>query len=136
MLATATMSAVALVATAGQMTAPSPQDDTASPAMASAAPLKYKAADNETAKPASSAIAPASVPAPTSGTDDASAPPEIVVQGKHLRGSVTGDVQPERILKPADVLAYGADTVDDLLKDLGRRLPVRASATTMAPSYC
>jgi hypothetical protein len=35
---------------------------------------------------------------------------------------VVGDIPPERSLKPADILAYGANTVDDLVKALGAQV--------------
>lgn len=46
---------------------------------------------------------------------------EIVVNGV-LRGAVPGDVKPELQLSPADIRAYGASSVSDLLNALGPQL--------------
>jgi len=72
--------------------------DAQTPAPASA-PAKHKA------KPA---------PAPVDdGADD-----EIVVNGQKPPGSVVGDIPPEQTLSPADVRAYGVNSISDLLDQL------------------
>lgn len=43
---------------------------------------------------------------------------EIVVTGGPERGSVPGDIPPERVLRPADIRAYGAASVGELLAQL------------------
>jgi hypothetical protein len=62
--------------------------------------------------------APAKKP-PLRGTaaDDA-ADDEIVVTGQKPPGSVVGDIPPEQTLSPADVRAYGVDSISDLLDQL------------------
>lgn len=49
--------------------------------------------------------------------DDA-ADDEIVVTGQKPPGSVVGDIPPEQSLSPADVRAYGVDSISDLLDQL------------------
>lgn len=56
--------------------------------------------------------------APAGGMDDAE---EVVVTGQ-LRGAVPGDVKPEVILNPADIRAYGASNVGELIEQLAPQL--------------
>jgi hypothetical protein len=44
---------------------------------------------------------------------------EIVVTGHRPRGSVIGDIPPERSFNPIDIRAYGADDIGGLLEALG-----------------
>ena len=53
---------------------------------------------------------------------DADAGEDIVVVGQRERGSVPGDIQPEQVLRPADIRGYGAGSLTDLLADLGPQL--------------
>ena len=43
---------------------------------------------------------------------------EIVVTGSRPPGSVDGDIQPELVLNPADIRAYGVSSIADLLVEL------------------
>ncbi|GAA0726020.1 hypothetical protein GCM10009106_00550 [Sphingomonas japonica] len=47
---------------------------------------------------------------------------EIVVTGSRPRGSVVGDIPPEQTLNPADIRAYGVNSIDELLTELGPQL--------------
>lgn len=51
----------------------------------------------------------------------ATSAPEIVVTGEQ-RGSVLGDIQPEQVLSPADVRAYGVSSIQELLTELGQQV--------------
>ncbi|MGN6277566.1 MAG: TonB-dependent receptor [Sphingomonas sp.] len=51
-------------------------------------------------------------------TDTYADPADIVVTGRKPPGQVVGDVQPELQLGPADVRAYGVDSVADLIDEL------------------
>jgi hypothetical protein len=44
--------------------------------------------------------------------------PHILVVGQRQRGAVIGDIKPEEQLGPADIRAYGASSVSELLDDL------------------
>lgn len=44
---------------------------------------------------------------------------EIVVTGQRPRGSVIGDVPPERTFSPLDIRAYGASNLEELLQAVG-----------------
>ena len=44
---------------------------------------------------------------------------EITVTGRRPRGSVSGDIPPERILSPLDINAYGASNIGELIQALG-----------------
>ncbi|NIJ06775.1 hypothetical protein FHS31_000357 [Sphingomonas vulcanisoli] len=48
----------------------------------------------------------------------ADADDEIVVRGQKPPGSVIGDIPPEQTLNPADIRAYGVNSVSDLLDEL------------------
>ncbi|HEU4959131.1 MAG TPA: TonB-dependent receptor [Sphingomonas sp.] len=50
--------------------------------------------------------------------DDYADPGDIVVTGRVPPGQVVGDVQPELQLGPADVRAYGVDSISDLIDEL------------------
>lgn len=43
----------------------------------------------------------------------------IVVMGGRARGSVVGDIPPDRVFRPADIRAFGADDVEALLEAIG-----------------
>ncbi|MFT3976377.1 MAG: TonB-dependent receptor, partial [Sphingomonas bacterium] len=49
---------------------------------------------------------------------DASPQDDIVVTGQALPGAVIGDIPPENRLSPADIAAYGVDSVSDLLSQI------------------
>jgi hypothetical protein len=59
--------------------------------------------------------APAPQPQAEHAADDEG---EIVVTGAPPRGSVVGDIPPEKVLTPADIRAYGVSTVAELLTEL------------------
>jgi hypothetical protein len=44
---------------------------------------------------------------------------EIVVTGQRPRGSVIGDIPPERTFNPLDIRAYGASSIEELIQALG-----------------
>lgn len=44
---------------------------------------------------------------------------DIVVAGRRPRGSVVGDIRPERTFSPNDIRAFGADNIEDLLGAVG-----------------
>ena len=44
---------------------------------------------------------------------------DIVVTGQRPRGSVIGDIPPERTFNPLDIRAYGANDIEELLQFLG-----------------
>lgn len=50
--------------------------------------------------------------------DPGAAPEEIVVQGRTPPGQVKSDVKPEIVLNPADIRAYGVNSVSELLTEL------------------
>lgn len=60
---------------------------------------------------------PAAVDVATTGVDG-----EVLVQGKRPRGSVIGDVVPERTFSPLDIDAYGASNIKELLQALGSQI--------------
>ena len=47
---------------------------------------------------------------------------EIVVTGQRPRGSVIGDIPPERTFSPLDIRAFGASNVEDLIQALGSQV--------------
>ena len=53
--------------------------------------------------------------APAAGGDGK----DIVVTGQRPHGSVIGDIQPERVLNPLDIRAYGASNIGELIEALG-----------------
>ncbi|WP_174273808.1 TonB-dependent receptor, partial [Sphingomonas bacterium] len=67
-------------------------------------------------------------PAPVTGTGaapkqaatatDDGGDEEIVVRGQKPPGSVVGDIPPEQTLTPADIRAYGVNSISDLLSEL------------------
>jgi iron complex outermembrane recepter protein len=75
------------------------------------------AAASEALPPATGAEAPVSVaqpgPVPETGSAD-----EIVVTAGRPRGSVVSDIQADVTLSPADIRAYGASSLADLLQQL------------------
>jgi len=75
---------------------------------------------------AAQSAAPATPPAANQddGSDGSSSiedAEEVVVTGQ-LRGAVPGDVKPELILNPADIRAYGASNVGELIEQLAPQL--------------
>lgn len=87
--------------------------------MATAAPTAMAAAqDAPAAAPQEDAPAP-----PDAGSDMAEEfeGEEVVVTGQ-LRGAVPGDVKPELMLDPADIRAYGASNVGELIEQLAPQL--------------
>ena len=54
--------------------------------------------------------------------DDGEVGAEITVTGQRERGSVPGDIQAEQVLRPADIRAYGAGSLTDLLTELAPQL--------------
>ncbi|KAB7645639.1 TonB-dependent receptor [Polymorphobacter fuscus] len=68
---------------------------------------------------------PASVPvaaAPPVPTPDPGEDEEIVVTGTRERGAVVGDIPPEIQLRPADIRAFGASSIADLVAELAPQL--------------
>ncbi|HEX8300332.1 TonB-dependent receptor [Sphingomonas sp.] len=59
--------------------------------------------------------------APQTPPDEEEEEAEIVVSGQ-LRGAVPGDIKPEAQLNPADIRAYGASNVSELLNALSAQL--------------
>ena len=62
-------------------------------------------------------------PSPAAGADSSQAddyadPGDIVVTGRKPPGQVVGNIQPELQLGPADIRAYGVDSINDLLTEL------------------
>jgi len=79
--------------------------------------------DDAGAQVATATEAPPRVPVTTSGTatqpaDDSGDEEEIVVTGQRARGSVVGDIPPEKTLDPGDVRATGATNITELLAAL------------------
>ncbi|MBN2971074.1 hypothetical protein JW805_03470 [Roseomonas aeriglobus] len=60
--------------------------------------------------------------APVEPEDEADIATEVTVVGQRERGSVPGDIQPEQVLRPADVRAYGVNSLSDLLNELAPQL--------------
>lgn len=60
-------------------------------------------------------------PPPAAGPDLPTGPGgrEVVVTGQRPRGSVIGDIPPERTLNPLDIRAYGANDIGELIQTLG-----------------
>lgn len=58
---------------------------------------------------------PGARPATTAGGD-------VVVTGRRPRGSVIGDIPPERTLSALDIRSYGAATVSELIQSLGAQV--------------
>lgn len=52
----------------------------------------------------------------------ATASGDIVVNGRPARGSVIGDIKPERTLSAIDIRSYGAATVSELIEALGAQV--------------
>lgn len=80
--------------------------------MATAAPVAMASGQNAPQPPAEPAAQEAGGDAPA-GEE----PEEVVVTGQ-LRGAVQGDVKPELVLNPADIRAYGASSLAELLTEL------------------
>lgn len=78
--------------------------------MATAAPVAMAAGQD---------VPPPAEPAPqdNGGAPAGDEPEEVVVTGQ-LRGAVQGDVKPELVLNPADIRAYGASSLAELLTEL------------------
>ncbi|MBX3595327.1 MAG: TonB-dependent receptor [Sphingomonas sp.] len=80
--------------------------------MATSAQTAMAAAQDAPAPPAPATPPSQEQPAPTDDYGD-----DIVVTGE-LRGAVQGDVKPEKVLNPADIRAYGAGSIAELLTEL------------------
>ena len=65
-------------------------------------------------QPATTAAPESTAPAAADEGDEE----EIVITGQRARGSVLGDIPPEKVLSPADVRATGATSITDLLDAL------------------
>lgn len=63
-------------------------------------------------------------PPPGFGKAPTHAPDDIVVAAQKPRGSVVGNLSPERVFSPVDLRAYGADSIGALLEALGDRKSV------------
>ncbi|MGR6329143.1 TonB-dependent receptor [Sphingomonas sp. XXL09] len=82
------------------------------PAMAAAQQAKASGQAAAQATPAPAATKPAT-------QEEVSDEPDIIVRGtRNLPGSVVGDIPPEQQLGPADIRAYGVNSVSDLLTEL------------------
>lgn len=57
----------------------------------------------------------------------------ILVSGQRPRGSVTGDLPPERTLSPLEIGAYGASNVEQLISALGPQLNSNAGRGDRGP---
>lgn len=80
--------------------------------MATSAPAAMAAAQDATASQDE-----VGAPASSDSAEDELEGEEIVVSGQ-LRGAVPGDVEPEIILNPADIRAYGVGSLAELLTEL------------------
>lgn len=80
--------------------------------LSATAPASLAAQDIEPA----GEIAPAPVPQDAQAEGEVD---EIVVTGQRERGAVLGDIPPEIQLHPADIRAYGAGSLEELLEALG-----------------
>lgn len=88
-------------------------------------PMEFRGADGQPLPPdvqrqlrehfRNNPLPPASRPAPSSTGDDG----EIFVTGQRPRGSVIGDMPPERTFDPRDIRAFGAATIGELIDALG-----------------
>jgi len=58
---------------------------------------------------------------------------EIVVNGQLPRGSVIGDIPPERTFNPLDIRAYGANDIDELLQILTPQLSSNRGRENSSP---
>lgn len=59
---------------------------------------------------------------PPARAASATAPGDVVVTGRRPRGSVIGDIPPERTLSAIDIRSYGAATVSELIQSLGAQV--------------
>eukprot|EP01136_Pigoraptor_vietnamica_P018361 Opistho-1_new@400 len=82
--------------------------------MATAAPVAMASGQNAPQPPAEPAPQENGGDVPAAGMEE---PEEVVVTGQ-LRGAVQGDVKPELVLNPADIRAYGAGSLAELLTEL------------------
>ena len=85
-------------------------------------PISASAAAQDTATPTSP---PANQPTTTAAANGTAQPveeegdeEEIVITGQRARGSVLGDIPPEKVLNSADIRATGATSITDLLDAL------------------
>jgi hypothetical protein len=58
-------------------------------------------------------------PAPTASAPTPASDGDILVSGRRPRGSVIGDIPPERTFSSLDLNAYGADNIGELIQALG-----------------
>lgn len=110
-------SGCALIALATAMPAMAQEAPVQPPAVPTPAPAPAEAASPQTAPPAPRAQRPAPQ-GPAAPMDPFNDDNEIVVTGGPERGAVPGDIPPERILRPADIRAYGVGSVGELLAEL------------------
>ncbi|MBB5714105.1 TonB-dependent receptor [Sphingomonas aerophila] len=95
-------------------------------------PSDERAAQSGTAAPASKPaplagqalgeppkIGPTSTPAPPAPTPDDGGDEDVIVAGRRPRGSVLGDIRPERTFRAAEIRAIGTDDVEALLAAIG-----------------
>lgn len=73
------------------------------------------AAQPQTAAPAASTVE-------QDVEEEGEAATEVTVVGQRERGSVPGDIQPEQVLRPADIRSYGANSIGDLVAELAPQL--------------
>ncbi len=64
------------------------------------------------------ALAPAREPASSQGSYEEE---DIVVTGRVVPGAVIGDIPPENQLRPADIAAYGVNSVSELLNEIAEQ---------------
>ena len=95
---------------ARQAPAPTGQRPAVAPADGAATPADVRSSAGKASRRADEASS------AEAGRDD------IVVAGKRLRGSVVGDIRPERTFRPDDLRAFGADNIEELLATLGRQV--------------
>ncbi|WP_294336127.1 TonB-dependent receptor [uncultured Sphingomonas sp.] len=98
----------------------------AHPAMAQTAPVTPVPGQVPATAPAAAQHTPTPTPTPLAAPvvveDDIEPATEVTVVGQRERGSVPGDIQPEQVLRPADVRAYGVSSLNDLLTELAPQL--------------
>lgn len=76
-------------------------------------------------KPDLPPVPPSETAQPTSSSVEKPASPEegaILVKGQRPRGTVVGDITPERTFSPLEIDAYGVNNIGDLLQTLGTQV--------------
>lgn len=112
LLATAAHPALAQTAPVTPVPALVPAQTTATPATP---PVATTTAQTPTPTPTPRA-------APVESDEETEAPTEVTVVGQRERGSVPGDIQPEQVLRPAEIRSYGASSIDELITALAPQL--------------